>query len=140
MNHAKVLGMEVDDDLSFDYRVDNISKKISKRIGILKNINSYLPINERILFYNVMIKPLFMYCSIVWSSCSNDNIMELFKLQKRAARIILNAESRHPSVDASNKPNWLHFYVESSIRRCMVTYNRTKRDVPEYLKQLLSNV
>ena len=72
-------GLEVDDDLSFDYYVDNISKKISKRIGILKNINSYLPVNERILFYNAMIKTLFMYCSIVWSSCSNAKIIKLFK-------------------------------------------------------------
>ena len=51
VNHAKLLEMEVDDDLSFDYHVDNTSKKISRRIGILKNINSYLPINEWILFY-----------------------------------------------------------------------------------------
>ena len=40
-------------------------------------------------------------------------------------------------IDAFNKLNWLPFYVESSIRRCMVAYNRTKGDVPEYLKQLL---
>ena len=52
-------------------------------------------------------------------------------------QLILNAESCHPSVDAFDKLNWLPFNVESSIRRCMVAYNRTKGDVPEYLKQLL---
>ena len=111
VNHAKLLGMEVDDDLSFDHHVNNISKKISKNIGILKNINSYLPIPKRILYYNAMIKPLFMYCNVVWSICSND-ILKLFKLQKRPARIILNAEPRHPSIDAFSKLNWLPFYVE----------------------------
>jgi hypothetical protein len=40
-----------------------MAMKLSKRIGILKSIKSYLPRNERILLYNAMIKPLFLYCS-----------------------------------------------------------------------------
>jgi hypothetical protein len=93
--------------------------KLSKRIGILKSIKSYLPRNERILFYNAMIKPLFLYCSITWTNCSKNNITKIFKLQKRCARIILDAEPRHSSINIFNNLGWLPFYVESDIRKCI---------------------
>ena len=57
---AKLLGFNIDEDLNFDTHVDIMAMKLSKRIGILKSIKSYLPRNERILFYNAMIKPLFL--------------------------------------------------------------------------------
>ena len=92
---------------------------------------------ERVLFYNAMIKPLFMYCNVVWSNCSQDNIMKLFKLQKRAARIILNLKPRHLSIDAFNQLNWIPFYVEIDLRRCMLAHKRINGVAPEYLKKML---
>ena len=83
VSNAKLLGMEMDSQLSLTNHVDFIAKKILKCLGVLKRVRSYLPMAERVLFYNnAMIKPLFMYCSVVWSNCSQDNIMKLFKLQK----------------------------------------------------------
>ena len=113
--------------LSFDYHVYKIPKKISKSIGILKNINLYLPLPEQIVYYNGMIKQLFMYCSVVWSSCNNDNISKLFKLQKCAARIILNAEPCHPSIDSSNtvKPVLSGHFVKSQIESRIILINKT---------------
>ncbi|CAB4027448.1 Hypothetical predicted protein, partial [Paramuricea clavata] len=99
---VKLLGFNIDEDLNFDTHVDIMAMKLSKRIGILKSIKSYLPRNERILFYNAMIKPLFLYCSITWTNCSKNNITKLFKLQKRCARIILDAEPRHSSINLFN--------------------------------------
>ena len=65
---VKLLGFNIDEDLNLDTHVDIIAMRLSTRIGILKSIKSYLPRNERILFYNAMIKPLFLYCSI---TCTN---------------------------------------------------------------------
>ena len=36
-----------------------------------------------------MIKRIMLYGSIVWDSCSSENIDKIYKLQKRAVRVIL---------------------------------------------------
>ncbi|KAL9974379.1 hypothetical protein ACROYT_G011403 [Oculina patagonica] len=90
----KLLGVHVDQDLSFNEHVDHLCKKLAKRLGVLRSIRHYLPLNERILFYNATIKPIFLYGGAVWSSTSKSNIRRIFRLQKRAARVILGVKTR----------------------------------------------
>jgi hypothetical protein len=44
----------------------------------------------RILFYNAYILPDLDYCCSIWGDCSKYLFESLLKLQKRAARIILD--------------------------------------------------
>ena len=74
-------------------RVEQLCKKLTKRIGLLRSITQYFPLNERILFYNTTIKPIFLYCGAIWSSTSKCNIRRIFRLQKRVARVILGRRS-----------------------------------------------
>ena len=65
---------------------------------MLTKIRRFLRSEQRKLYYNTMIKQLMLYGSTVWSNCSSDNIMRVFKLQKRTARVILEADARSSSV------------------------------------------
>ena len=53
--NAALSGLELDDKLSFDFHVDQLCKKLSGRIAVLRKIRSYLSLQQRIFFYNVMI-------------------------------------------------------------------------------------
>jgi len=64
VENVKLLGLELDEELSFDIHIDSLCKKISKRIGTLNRIKAYLPRAERILYYNSLIKPLILYCGV----------------------------------------------------------------------------
>ena len=46
------------------------------------------------------------------------------KLQKRAARIIIDAERLTPSVVLFNNLDWLPFTKQSLIKRCALVYKR----------------
>ena len=46
----KLLGVYVDQDLSFDEHIEQLCEKLAKRIGLLRSIRQYLPLNERTLF------------------------------------------------------------------------------------------
>ena len=46
----KLLGVYVDQDLSFDEHIEQLCKKLAKPIGLLRSIRQYLSLNERILF------------------------------------------------------------------------------------------
>ena len=44
--------------INFIEYVDEICKKLGQRIGVLNKIKRHIPIKERKLYYNAMIKPI----------------------------------------------------------------------------------
>ena len=64
------------------------------------------------LFYHLdaMIRPAMASVNVVWSSCDKRCLNRVLKLQKRAARIILDADSQASSVKLFNKLKWIPFY------------------------------
>ena len=138
VENVKLLGLELDEELSFDIHIDSLCKKISKRIGTLNRIKAYLPRAERILYYNSLIKPLILYCSVTWTSCcSHDNLSKIFRLQKRCARVVLDARQRHDTVDLFNTLGWVPYYIETDIRRCTIAHKRIMGACPLYINDLL---
>ena len=72
-------------------------------------LRTYLPTKGLIMYYNEYILPLFDYWCTVWGETTNFNLEKLCKLQKRAARIILNAKYDIPSLQLFIK-TWLAVY------------------------------
>lgn len=93
---GKRLGNKID-DLSLNLRTENekieqvashkllgitIDQELSQRLGVLRKIRRFLPIEQRKLYYNAMIKQIMLYGSVIWAKCSTDNIKKVFRLQK----------------------------------------------------------
>ena len=95
---AKLLGLEIDQELKFAPHIDKLCRKLSQRIGIMKKIRYCLPLKYRLLFYNAMIRLVMAYVNIVWSSCDKHCLNRVLNLQKRTARIILDSDSQASSV------------------------------------------
>ena len=49
------------------------------------------------MFYNGYILPVIDYCCIIWSGCNKEGLTRILRLQKGAARIILDADPFTPS-------------------------------------------
>ena len=72
-----------------------------------------------------MIKQTMMFGSSVWVFTSVDNLNKVFRLQKRAAPVILNADTRANSVDLFRELNWLsfsHLVLITSLFICVCVY------------------
>ena len=69
---------------------------------------------------------------------SVDNLNKVFRLQKRAARVILNADTRANSVNLFRELNWLPFFHEAKIDQCaLLVYKRLNGVYPDYVLELL---
>ena len=134
---TKPSGLEIDHELTFIPHVDKICIKLSQRIGILKRIKCCLPLKHRLLYYNTMIRPIMGYVSVVWTSCDKHTLIRVLKLQKRAARVILDANRQANSVKLFNKLNWIPFSEQAKLAECCIIYKRLQGHVPTYLKSLL---
>ena len=76
------------------------------------------------LFYDSMIRPVMNYVSVIWTSCDQESLGRVLKLQKRAARVILNANNQASSVELFNKLKWLPFYVEAKVAKSSLVFKR----------------
>ena len=133
----KLLGIHLVQDLNFDIQTEVLCASLSKKIGFLKHISPFLKGSHKMLYYDAVLKPSFLYGSGVWSSTSKANLVSILRLQKRAARVILNAPANSRSVDLFNTLNWIPFYRESHINQCALIYERLKGNTPNYLNELL---
>ena len=129
--------LALDQDLPFNHQAEELCKKLSKRIRLHRRISPYLKRNQREICYCTVIKPVLLYGSTIWTSCSKENLLKLLCLQKRAARNILHAERTASSVSLFNTLKWVLFYAESSVNRCTSTYKRLNGNTPEYINDLL---
>ena len=84
----KILGVYLDENLSFDYHFKITKSKIAKSLFSLKNAKNILPAYALKSLYFALIHPYFLYCLPIISSTSQSNINLLYKQQKIAIRLI----------------------------------------------------
>ena len=86
----KVLGLTVQNDLRWNTHIDNITKKASKRLHIIRVLrNAGVPPQDLVKIYIALIRSILEYCCPVWSTCIPSYLSDkIEKLQKRALRIL----------------------------------------------------
>ena len=97
-----LLGLEIDAELTFEAYLINCVKRCH-HASLLKKIRYLLPLKQRLLYYNATIRPAMNYVSVIWTTCNQESLGRVLKLQKRAAMVILFAERQSPSVQLFNK-------------------------------------
>ena len=88
----------INNQFTWNDHIDYICGKINKKLGLLRRIKSYIPLNARSSFFNSFILPLFYYGNIIWGGGGNFSLMSDLKvLQNKATRLILDVLA-HSSV------------------------------------------
>ena len=108
---AVVSGLIIDKDLSFEAYMVDLWKNLSQRLGILRHISPYLKQRHRLIFCLAVIEPVMLYLSPIWSSCSKKLLETVLQMQKRVARIILDAERTTRTLTMFNEINWIPFFL-----------------------------
>ena len=75
----------------------------------------------------IYVLPHFDYCSVIWGNCSKSALNKLVKLQKRAARIILNKDYNSRTCDLFAELNWMPLEDRIIFRQAIQVYKMLKR-------------
>ncbi len=136
-----LLGVTIDQHLSWKPHISVVSTKISKIIGILKHIRYFVPPNILLTIYNSLILPYLNYGLLVWGSCCPTNLNRLLTLQKRAIRFVspgANYNSHHEMLcKANNILSLRDLYKAKCAKLLFDWYND---DLPYRILQLFSKV
>ena len=82
------LGVYIDNKLNWKPHMINICNKVSKSIAVLRLVRSISPKNVLKLIYMSLVYTYINYCNLVWGAAEKGILDPLFKLQKKAIRII----------------------------------------------------
>jgi hypothetical protein len=85
----KVLGVTVDNNLSWSKHVTALCKTASKKVYQLSRIKHFLNPHARKLFFHAHIQSIIDYGSTLWDSASANTLKPLVSLHKRALKVIL---------------------------------------------------
>ena len=98
----KVLGVYLDSSLTLSDRVFKCIKKFNSKLELIRRAKPYLSPNHMLLLYNSIAKPIIEYCCSVWGNCSSE-LIQVLLAQKRAARLLLNADTSCRSLELFQK-------------------------------------
>ena len=88
--HTKFLGIIIDNKLSWNQHITQLSNKIARNISVLYKLREALPHKLLLNMYYTFIYPLFTYGINLWGNTYKSNISKLIGLQKRVIRVIHN--------------------------------------------------
>jgi hypothetical protein len=91
----KLLGVTVNDNLTWHDNISGICSKAAKRLHFLKLLKrSGLSNHDLLYYYSAVIRPVLEYGCVIWnSSLTNEQTHQLDTIQRRAAKIIGSSES-----------------------------------------------
>ena len=89
---TKFLGVHIDACFSWRHHIQNTRNKIAKGLGIICKARKFLQKSTLLtLYYNSFILPYATYCIEIWGMTFKCHIDPLFKIQKRALRLITHS-------------------------------------------------
>ena len=90
ISHARYLGITIDDTLSWNQHTHTVCQSLSNKLRVLGRVGKFASKELLDTIYRISIQPVMDYACTVWgnSSVTNENLV--YRLQKRAASIVMN--------------------------------------------------
>ena len=82
-----LLGLTLDDKLSFETHVSAICKKASGQLNALKHLSPHLTYKSRKAAVDAFILSNFNYCPLVWYFSTARELQKIERIQERALRL-----------------------------------------------------
>lgn len=136
VHKKEVLGIVIDDELKWNIHNKEQCNKISKNINLLRKAKDFVGLTTLQIMYNALVMPHFNYCSTIWQNNNQTHLNNLYKLQKRAARIITNSDYTIRSSAIFQKLNWKPLDLILKKRDLFMTFKAIKGMLPEYIADL----
>ena len=138
VNEQKLLGVIIDSTLSWESQINYVCKRVNTKIALFKKLSFYLNHEMEIMYYNAYILLSLEYCCVVWGRNKLSHIKQLTRLQKRAAKLVINSPKLQPNENIFQKLGCLSFESRCKYHTAVLVYKSMHGEAPDYLKDLLT--
>ena len=126
---SKFLGVFIDDELSWKPHISHVTNIIARVVGVFHRIRYKISTKTALMLYDTMIMPHLSYCTITWASGARGHLTTLFRLQKRAIRIVQQSRRLEHTAPLFIKLNRLNIYDLHTYQLCCLMHNCFHNDV-----------
>ena len=140
-SEVKMLGVVLDNKLSFRSHVQTLCKKIASKINSMYRLTVLLSVQSKLKLYNSFIMSHFNFCCTVYHFCTVGDSRKLEKLNARALRIVYNDYiSTYAQLLRKNRQHCLYAKREMLLVEQVfkILYNCSPPIVPEFFTVLES--
>ena len=102
-NNIKYLGLNIDDNLSWQKHITSITKKATNTLAFLRRNISCCPPAIRLTAYKSLVRPQLEYAATVWDNSVKARAAAVEAIQRRAARFMTGNYDRRSSVTSMMK-------------------------------------
>lgn len=131
----RLLGVTLDNELSWAPHVQAVRKKVARNVYLLSKLKPFTDVQTRTLFYHAHVKPHLDYASCVWDGCSDANMKQLNSLHRRAAKVIL-AEKTSSTDEKLAMLKFLPLKKSRIFNKCVMLRKALITHTPPYLTEL----
>ena len=93
VERAKLLGVNIEGRLNFDYHVNTLLKKANKKYHALARVYNYMDTKVQRVLMKAFITSQFSYCPLVWMFHNRTLNNRINKIHERALRIVYKNET-----------------------------------------------
>lgn len=144
VNSSKYLGVTIQTDLSWNIHIDNVSAKANRTLGFIRRNLKICSTKTKELAYKALVRPTVEYASSVWDPHTEKQIHTIEKVQRRAARFVLNRHRNTSSV--TDMLSQLQWQTLQDRRKCArlsmlfkILHGQAKVRCPAIQRQLPTN-
>ena len=134
----KHLGLTLDNWLTFDKHLTNVSSKISKTIGLLWKLQNILPRPALLTIYKCFISPHLDYADIIYDQTDNLSLhQKLESIQYNAALALTGAIRGISRENLYQKLGLESLQLQRRYRKLCCFYKIYNKQAPGYLTELI---
>ena len=134
-HQVELLGIFIDDKLSFDKHISELVRKAGNQLNALKRIGSFLSQDCRLLIFRTFVLSNFNYCPLVWHFCGAQNTDKLEKIQKRGLQFVYR-DYTSSYEDLLERAGLNTLYLNRLKSLAVQVYQTIKGLGPAYLKEI----
>ena len=128
-----ILGCHVKASLKWHVQVENLIKKLKRRLAALMTLNFVLPFKFRNTLALGIFNSVLSYCLPLFGGCDMTDIHKLQVIQNRAAQIVSGYPPRTHRKVIFTKLKWLTVNQMITFHTLLAVYKLKKFREPEYL-------
>ena len=136
-NTIKFLGVYLDEQLTWKLHIDHISNNIAKSLYTLNKVKNILPVAALRSIYFALIHIHLSYGILAWGNSTSVN--KLFKLQKRAVRIIMHMPYRAHTDPLFKSLNILKIHDLYKLQVSLFAHDYVNNRLPNSFHQFYPN-
>ena len=132
----KFLGIHLDEFLSFDTHCTLICNKLAKSNFIISRVKNILPPQSLKTLYFALVHPHLLYCLPIYSCTTKKNLTKIYKMQKKAIRLITKSKSNTPPFPLFSKLKILPLELLITLNSGQLIHSIYYKHAPKALHNL----